>query len=47
MFSGQYNLGPGVDLFGGVKYYDFEDSANAAGSENSVVIGALGTSIYF
>jgi outer membrane protein OmpU len=47
MFSGQYNLGPGVDLFGGVKYYDFEDAANAAGSENSVLIGALGTSIYF
>ena len=47
MFSGQYNLGPGVDLFGGVKYYDFEDAANAAGSENSVLIGALGTTIYF
>jgi predicted porin len=47
MVSGQYNLGPGVDLFGGVKYYDFEDGANAAASENSVLIGALGTSIYF
>lgn len=47
MVSGQYNLGPGVDLFGGVKHYDFEDAANAAGSENSVLIGALGTSIYF
>jgi outer membrane protein OmpU len=47
MVSGQYNLGPGVDLFGGVKYYDFEDAANAIGSENSVLIGALGTSIYF
>lgn len=47
MVSGQYNLGPGVDLFGGVKHYDFDDGANAAANENSVLIGALGTSIYF
>jgi len=47
MVSGQYNLGPGVDLFGGVKHYDFDDGANAAAAENSVLIGALGTSIYF
>lgn len=47
MVSGQYNLGPGVDLFGGVKHYDYEDGANAVAAENSVLIGALGTSIYF
>ena len=47
LLAGQYSLGGGVDLFGGVKWYDFDDSANAVGSENSVIIGVLGTSIYF
>jgi len=45
--TAQYNLGPGVNLWGGVKHYDFEDGANAVGSENSSLIGALGTSIWF
>jgi predicted porin len=45
--TGQYVLGPGVNLWGGVKHYNFDDGVNAAGSENSVLIGALGTSIWF
>ena len=43
--SGQYALGPGVDLFGGVKWYDF-DSPIATGDGTGVHL-VLGTSVYF
>jgi outer membrane protein OmpU len=47
LVSGQYVLGPSVNLWGGLKHYDFDDGGNVAANENSVLIGTLGTSIWF
>ncbi len=47
LFSGTYNIGPGVNLWAGVKHYDFDDSVGAADSENSATFGIIGTSVSF
>ena len=45
--SGTYNLGPGVNIWAGVKWYDYQDGANSAADENEAVFGMLGTSVSF
>jgi len=49
--GGAYNLGPGIKMFGGVQFYDFQDSANIANAspqnEASMTIGVLGTKFSF
>ena len=42
-----YALGPGVNLAGGVQYFDFEDNLNVAANENEALIFMLGTQIKF
>jgi hypothetical protein len=45
--SGTYNIGPGVDLWGGVKYFDYQDGAGNAANENEGYIVAIGSSVSF
>jgi predicted porin len=45
--TANYNIGPGVDLWGGVKYFDYEDDLGADANENEGVIVAIGSSISF
>ena len=45
--SAAYNIGPGVDLWGGVKWFEFEDDANAPANENDGYIVAIGSSVSF
>lgn len=45
--SGTYNLGPGVDVWGGVKYYDYQSDSNNPANENEGVIIAIGSSVSF
>ncbi|MDP6876336.1 MAG: porin [Alphaproteobacteria bacterium] len=49
--GGTYNLGPGIKLFGGLQFWDFQDSANVAaaspGTEGDNTIGVIGTKLSF
>ncbi|MEE8506683.1 MAG: porin, partial [Kiloniellales bacterium] len=47
VIAGTYNLGPGVNVWAGVKWYDFEDALGAGDSENEATFGMIGTSISF
>jgi outer membrane protein OmpU len=42
-----YNVGPGVSLFGGIVTHTFEDSTNAASAEGSNSFGIFGTKLSF
>ncbi len=42
-----YNLGPGVDIAGGIQVVDFDSDTGGAAAENDAVIGLLGTVISF
>ncbi len=46
-FGFVYNLGPGIDLSGGVQFVDFDSDTGGAAAENDAVLGILGTSISF
>jgi predicted porin len=49
--GGTYNLGPGIKLFGGIQFWDFEDSANIANAspatEGEATVGVIGTKFSF
>jgi predicted porin len=45
--SATYNLGPGVDIWGGVKYYDYQSDTGNSANENEGYIVALGSSVSF
>jgi hypothetical protein len=49
--AGSYNLGPGISLYGGVQFWDFQDSANLAAAspqtESDATIGVIGTIFKF
>jgi hypothetical protein len=49
--GGSYNLGPGIKMFGGVQFYDAQDSANVANAspqtESSSTVGVIGTKLSF
>jgi len=45
--SGTYNIGPGVNLWGGVKYFDYQDGSNNPANENEGYIIAIGSSVSF
>jgi hypothetical protein len=49
--GGSYNLGPGIKMFGGVQFYDAQDSANVANAspqtEASSTVGVIGTKLSF
>ncbi len=45
--SGTYNMGPGVNLWAGVKQYDFESAINFAGAENEALFGSIGATVSF
>ena len=45
--GGTYNLGPGVNVWAGVKWYEIEDGAGLAADENDAFFGMIGTSISF
>jgi len=45
--TGTYNLGPGVDLWGGVKYLDYQEGSNDPAGNNEAIFGMVGTSISF
>ena len=42
-----YNLGPGVDIAGGVQFVDFDSDTGGPAAKNDAVIGLLGTVITF
>jgi predicted porin len=42
-----YNLGPGIDLTGGVQWYDYESDTGAVGAQNEAWVALFGTSISF
>ncbi|MBC8241833.1 MAG: porin [Alphaproteobacteria bacterium] len=45
--GGSYNLGPGIKLFGGLQFFDFEDSSNTAATQGSNTVGVIGTKFSF
>ena len=49
--SASYALGPGIKMFGGLMFFDFQDSTNAAGlapgNEGDNTIGVIGTKLSF
>lgn len=42
-----YNVGPGVSMFGGIVSYSFDDSTRAASAEGDNAFGILGTKLSF
>ncbi len=46
-FSANYNIGPGVDLWGGIKIFELEDDTNVAADENEGYIVTVGTTVSF
>jgi outer membrane protein OmpU len=42
-----YNLGPGIKLFGGVQLWDHDDATNALASEGDNTVGVFGTKLSF
>ena len=47
VISAVYNIGPGVDLWGGVKFFEYEDDEGDSANENQGYIVAVGSSISF
>ena len=47
VFTAVYNIGPGVDLWGGVKFFEYDDDTSSAANENEGYIIALGSSVSF
>jgi predicted porin len=47
VISAVYNIGPGVDLWGGVKLFEYEDDQGNSANENSGYIVAVGASTSF
>jgi outer membrane protein OmpU len=47
VITANYNIGPGVDLWGGVKYFDYEDDTSADANQNEGFIVSLGSSVSF
>jgi outer membrane protein OmpU len=47
LVSGNYNLGPGVDVWGGVKFYDYQSDTNLDPAENDGFIISVGSSVSF
>jgi hypothetical protein len=47
LVSASYNIGPGVDLFGGVKVFQYEDGAGDPADENEGFIVSVGSSVSF
>ncbi len=47
LISAVYNIGPGVDLWGGVKFYEYEDDTSNEANENQGYIIAVGASTSF
>jgi len=47
LVSGTYNLGPGVDLWAGVKYLDYQSDSGGPAAENSATFGMVGTTVSF
>jgi hypothetical protein len=47
LIDANYNIGPGVDLWGGVKFYEYEDGQSNDADENEGFIIALGSSVSF
>ena len=45
--SGSYSIGPGVSLWGGLKYYDYQSDSNVDNNENEGYIVAVGSSVSF
>jgi len=46
-----YSVGPGISVYGGVQFWDFQDSANLAAAspqtESDATIGVIGTIFKF
>ncbi len=47
VISAVYNIGPGVDLWGGAKFYEYDDDTSNSANENDGYIIAVGTSVSF
>jgi predicted porin len=47
LISAVYNIGPGVDLWGGVKFFEYEDDQGSDANQNEGYIVAVGSSISF
>jgi hypothetical protein len=47
VISATYNMGPGVDVWGGIKWFDYQDAENDDDSENEGYILAIGSSVSF
>ena len=47
VINASYNIGPGVDLWGGVKVFEYDDDNNDAANENEGYIVAIGSSVSF
>ena len=47
LVSGNYNLGPGVDVWGGVKFYEYDTDTGNSLRENSGYIVSIGSSVSF
>ncbi len=43
----QYTMGPGIMLFGGLEFWDFEDSSNTAATQGNNTVGVIGTLFSF
>jgi hypothetical protein len=47
VISATYNMGPGVDVWGGVKWFDYQSADNDDADENEGYILAIGSSVSF
>jgi outer membrane protein OmpU len=47
LVSGVYNIGPGVDLWGGVKWFEYDSGIGGDANENQGWIVAVGSSVSF
>ncbi len=47
LVSGTYNMGPGVDVWGGLKWFDYQDAEGDDSGDNEGYILAIGSSVSF
>jgi hypothetical protein len=47
LISGTYNMGPGVDVWGGLKWFDYQDGENDSSASNEGYIISVGSSVSF
>ncbi len=47
LISATYNMGPGVDVWGGLKWFDYQDAENDSSDSNEGYIIAIGSSVSF